>query len=222
MESPPPPVLFVGRASAKGAKPLVEALASKYQLHAVTSGKDAQSSAAKNQPRVIVVDAATLRTTGERVCKALRAAAPNAVIFRLIPAGDTTTASYADVSLTHPITAKKLMAHIQKHLTDSTEQVLSAGPLTLNLDRRILSAGGQETQLNPKLAALFEIFLKHPNQVLDRLTLMEAVWNTTYTEDTRTLSVHVSHARNILMSNGYTDLIKTIRGIGYCLELPTP
>lgn len=219
MESPPPPVLFVGRASAKESKPLVEALSKKYELHAVTSGKDAQTIAAETQPRIIVVDAATLRTTGERVCKGLRLAAPNAVIFRLMPAGDVSNVGYADVTLTQPITARKLLSQIQKHLTSAREQVLTAGPLTLNLDRRILSAWGQETQLNPKLAGLFAIFLKHPNHILDRATLMRAVWDTDYVDDTRTLNVHISYARQILEANGHPRLIQTVRGIGYCLEI---
>lgn len=219
MESPQTPVLFVGRASAKESKPLVEALSKHYELHAVTSGKTAQSTASQIQPRIILVDAASLRTTGERVCKALRAAAPNAVIFRLMPANDKTISLYADVTLMQPITARKLLSQIQKHLTNAHEQVLTAGPLTLNLDRRILSAWGQETQLNPKLAVLFAVFLKHPNQILERATLMRAVWDTDYIEDTRTLNVHISYARQILEANGHPRLIQTVRGIGYCLEI---
>jgi len=220
MESTPILVLFVGRASAKESKPLVEALAKKYELHAVTSGKTAQSSAAATQPRVIIVDAATLRTTGERVCKTLRAAAPNAVIFRLIPTGEVAASACVDVTLTQPITPRKLLAQVKKHLTDAHEQVLTVGPLTLNLDRRILIAWGRETVLNPKIAELFAIFLKHPNHVLDRAMLMRAVWDTDYVEDTRTLNVHISYARQILEAHGHPRLIQTVRGIGYRLDIP--
>lgn len=222
MESSPLPVLFVGRASAKECKPLVDALAKHYELHAVTSGKTAQAHAKQIQPRVILVDAASLRTTGERVCKTLRGVAPNAVIFRLMAANQDGTSAYADVTLNHPITARKLLSHIQKHLAHTRETILTVGPLSLNLDRRILTAWGHDTQLNPKLAGLFALFLKHPNQVLDRATLMRAVWETDYVEDTRTLNVHISYARQILEAAGNTRLIQTVRGIGYCLEIPLP
>lgn len=220
MEPPPTSVLFIGRASAKESKPLVEALAKKTTLHTATSGKAAEALAARVRPQVIVLDAVTMRTTGERVCKTLRAAAPSAVIIRLMPPGDHSPAPCIDLTLTHPVTPRKLLSHVQRHLHPPKEEVISAGPLSLNLERRILTAWGQETQLNPKLAELFGLLLRHPNHTLDRATLMRAVWQTEYVEDTRTLNVHISHARQILESNGHPRLIQTVRGIGYRLELP--
>jgi DNA-binding response OmpR family regulator len=46
------------------------------------------------------------------------------------------------------------------------------------------------------------------------------VWDTDYTEDTRTLNVHISYARQILEANGHPRILNTVRGIGYRLDLP--
>ncbi|MCU0476927.1 MAG: response regulator transcription factor [Anaerolineae bacterium] len=214
----PPRILFIGRASAKESRPLVEALAKRWELHAVVSGKDGQEQAAALVPRLVIVDAASLRTTGERVCKGLRAVVPAAAIVRLLGAQAALGVSAcADLTLHHPLTARKLLLHLQKLLDPPTENILAVGGVQLHLERRLLSANGHSTQLNPKLATLFAVLLSQPNQTIDRAELMRAVWDTDYTQDTRTLNVHISHARQILVAHGSPALIETVRGIGYRL-----
>src|SRR5262249_26377608 len=89
------------------------------------------------------------------------------------------------------------------------------------LSRRVLFVGGQEIQLTPKQALLFEIFMQHPGEVLDRKILMEKVWQTNYLGDTRTLDVHIRWIREAIESNpGKPRYLRTIRGVGYCFEVP--
>ncbi|MCA9909541.1 MAG: winged helix-turn-helix domain-containing protein, partial [Anaerolineae bacterium] len=79
----------------------------------------------------------------------------------------------------------------------------------------------QETILTPKLSQLVEIFLRHPGQTLDRKLLMAQVWDTDYLGDTRTLDVHIRWFRRAVEDNPSKPLyLKTVRGIGYRLELP--
>jgi DNA-binding response OmpR family regulator len=217
----PPPIVYIGRANARESRPLVEAIGKKWPMHTAASGKAGAALAGRVLPRLVIVDAASLRTNGERVCKALRAAAPSAIIVRVMPAEDSAKPSAcADHTLSHPLTPRRLVAQVQKHLGQPRERVLRAGPLSLNIDRRVLTAWGQETPLNPKLAELFAVFLKSPNATIERAALMRAVWDTDYTEDTRTLNVHISYARQILEANGHPRILNTVRGIGYRLDLP--
>jgi DNA-binding response OmpR family regulator len=92
----------------------------------------------------------------------------------------------------------------------------------VNLSRRILFANGQETSLTPKLVLLVETFFRHPGETLDRALLMERVWDTSYLGDTRTLDVHVRWIRRAIEENpGTPRYLKTVRGVGYRLDVPS-
>jgi DNA-binding response OmpR family regulator len=61
--------------------------------------------------------------------------------------------------------------------------------------------------------------MKHPGEVLERESLFKQVWNTQYTEDTRTLDVHISWLRKALEENPRKPkYLKTVRGVGYRLD----
>ncbi len=72
----------------------------------------------------------------------------------------------------------------------------------MQVQRRLLTINGHETQFNPKLAALLEVFMRQPNTTVDRATLMSVVWQTDYVGDTRTLDVHISKVRDLLKAAG--------------------
>jgi DNA-binding response OmpR family regulator len=66
---------------------------------------------------------------------------------------------------------------------------------------------------------LLSVFLKRPGEVLEREALFKQVWNTQYTEDTRTLDVHISWLRSALEENPRKPkYLKTMRGVGYRLD----
>jgi DNA-binding winged helix-turn-helix (wHTH) protein len=50
---------------------------------------------------------------------------------------------------------------------------------------------------------------------------MEQIWQTDYLGDTRTLDVHIRWARQALENGGGHRYLRTVRGIGYRLELPS-
>ena len=64
---------------------------------------------------------------------------------------------------------------------------------------------------------------RQPGETLDRKMLMENVWDTSYLGDTRTLDVHVRWFRRAIEENpGDPRYLKTVRGVGYRLEVPLP
>jgi DNA-binding response OmpR family regulator len=130
--------------------------------------------------------------------------------------------SAADVLLFQPFTARKLINAIERLLqVKNSDDVIVCGPLAVNLAQRVLIANGSETQLTPKLAQLVETFFRHPGETLDRKQLMEQVWHTNYLGDTRTLDVHVRWIRRAIETDpGNPRYLKTVRGVGYRLEVP--
>ncbi len=99
--------------------------------------------------------------------------------------------------------------------------MLRVGLLSLNIPKRLLTVGDREKRLTPKLAGLVEVFLRSPNTVINRKTLIQRVWNTEYMGDTRTLDVHIRWLREFVEADpGRPQIITTVRGVGYRLALP--
>lgn len=216
---PDPAVLYIGRLTAKGVKQAVEALKKRYTTAAAGSARAAEAAAGRIRPDVIVWDAASLRTHGDRALKALRTANPSARLIRILPTGERAASGLCDLTLHTPITPRKLVNQIEKLHRQPGDETLTAGPFVMQVQRRLLTINGHEIQLNPKLAALLEVFMRHANTTVDRAMLMNVVWQTDYVGDTRTLDVHVSKVRDILKAAGASDHLRTVRGVGYRLDV---
>jgi DNA-binding response OmpR family regulator len=201
-----------------------DALKKRYSVATASSGKRALELAAELSPRVVVLDAISLRTPGDRICQLLHDQLPKIPLIHLHPGPKETVQSCADIVLVEKFTSRKLINAIERLLhgkmAPAPDDTLACGPFTLHLKRRLLVFRGQETSLSPKLAQLVELFLRHPGETLDRKRLMEHVWNTDYLGDTRTLDVHIRYIRCAVESNpGKPVYFRTVRGVGYRLEI---
>lgn len=217
-----PNILWIGRTASKD-EGYVEALQKRYTLQIVPSGKQAVGVIEVQMPQVVIVNALSMRSSGERICRQIRQTLPQTPIVHLHPGPCEDQESPADVLLFPPFTSRKLLNCVERLLKAKSDEIIQCGPYAMNVSRRILVAHGQETQLTPKLARLVEFFLRHPNETVDRKTLMETIWQTDYLGDTRTLDVHVRWLRNALEHDGqHPRHLKTVRGTGYRLELLEP
>lgn len=209
-------VLLIGRSQVKGAS-YPASLKKRYDLTIVPNGKQAELSAVKQRPHVIVLDAVSLRTPGDRICYSLRQSLPE---IPLIHIHEGRVDSPADVCLSLPFSSRKLINSIERLITLTDDEIILCGPFSLNIPRRTLMSPQQETQLTPKVALLLEVFMRHPGETLDRKLLMERVWNTDYMGDTRTLDVHIRWIRQAIEADPDKPcFLKTVRGVGYCLAI---
>jgi DNA-binding response OmpR family regulator len=211
-------VLLIENLRANGVS-FADALRRKYQVQIAQSGKQALTMAQTLRPDVIVVDAASLRTSGNRICARLRDALGEMPIVHIRPPGLTQEKSAADVLLSPPFTSRKLINRIERFVSAGGE-LLEVGPFCLNLAQQSLITPWNEKKLTPKLVTLMEIFMRNPNQTLERRFLMQKVWQTDYMGDTRTLDVHIRWIREVVEPNPRKpQYIKTVRGVGYCFAV---
>ncbi len=85
-----------------------------------------------------------------------------------------------------------------------------------------MSSNGKKTRLTPKLVTLLKLLIKRQGQLVRREELMRQVWQTDYIGDMRTVDVHISWLRKAIEPDpSLPCYIKTIRGMGYRLDLPT-
>jgi len=198
-------------------------LARRYQVLLARSGKQAVEHIENNMVAAVVLDAASMNTSGERICERLRTYLPSTPIIHVCLPESVPIRSSADVSLTMPFTIRKLTNSIERLLKVSAVNeghILRCGPFVLNPEKRVLLTHDDEIALTPKQASLLELFFRRPNEVLERGWLMKQVWDTDYVGDTRTLDVHIRWLRCALENGaGKPHYLKTVRGRGYRLEI---
>jgi DNA-binding response OmpR family regulator len=196
------------------------ALEKHYDVRVAPSGKQGLTLAKAHPPRAVILDAISLGTLGERICRSLNVGLPGVPLIHLVPEGTRPMQSCGEVVLKHPITSRRLLNVLQRTIQEDAEEVIDCGPFVMNVTRRILVAHGKETQLTPKLSLLLEMFLRNPGQTIDRKRIMQHVWETDYLGDTRTLDVHIRWMRDVLEGKGgQPRYLKTVRGVGYCLDV---
>jgi DNA-binding response OmpR family regulator len=126
----------------------------------------------------------------------------------------------ADAVLSLPFTAQKLVNRIKHLLPGDGKDNLHAGPVRLDVEKRIVHCLGKQSRLTPRLVRLLKCLIEKPGEVIERKALFSQVWETDYTDDTRTLDVHVSWLRHAIEPDPQSPrFIKTVRGVGYRLDV---
>jgi DNA-binding response OmpR family regulator len=215
-----PRILWIAHERANS-PPFVTNLRNKgYEVAVTSTGVEALSKLDELQPDIAVVNAASMHTSGVRICHSLHTASNNLPIL-LIAEEDShySKDSYADVILKLPFTSRKLVNRIKPLLPSDGENCIRSGLILLDLERKRVRCHRRESSLTPRLTSLLQIFMEHPDEVMERDDLFRNVWETEYTEDTRTLDVHISWLRKAIEEDPRNPvLLVTIRGVGYRLN----
>lgn len=201
---------FVGGLTKKG-----------FRVISVPSGNAALGKLEKEQPDIIVIDADSMRTSGKRICQSLRSATSQTPIILILGNGVNEKDEFeADVIMHLPFTLQKLLNRIKVLLPlKSSNDVIKAGPIELDITHRFVKINEKQISLTPRLTRLLQALMQKPGQVFGRDELFKFVWETDYIGDTRTLDVHVSWLRNLIEDDPrHPDFIKTARGVGYRLD----
>jgi DNA-binding response OmpR family regulator len=210
-----------GRASAPS---FVSALEKKGYAVSIHHGLESALASAKDTtPDIVVLDAASMQTSGTRMCRATRAKLNGVPIVLVVPENTRPDpGNGATQTLVHPFTPRKLLNRVARLLPGDERFSMELGPIQLNLAQRKLRCLGRESRLTPKQVRLLEIFMQNPGRLLTRQALIRQVWHTDYTGDTRTLDVHMSWLRRAIEPDPKEPrFLKTIRGMGYRLDMPT-
>lgn len=192
-----------------------------FEVNIVATGSAALSSVGELKPDLVVVNAASLRSSGTRIVRAIRAQQNGLPIILIASQGQVVSEDIpANVVLTLPFTVRKLVNRIAPFIPGEGAEVLHAGNIHLDLGRKKLRCRDKEIKLTPRLTRLLQILIENQGEVVAREVLFREGWNTEYTGDTRTLDVHISWLRQALEEDVRNPhYLKTIRRVGYRLDV---
>ena len=127
-----------------------------------------------------------------------------------------------DDYLVKPFAFEELLARIRvlARRSQSALPIVRAGSLELNLVQRTVTRENRNIELLPQEFRLLEYLVRHANTVVTRRMLLEHVWDVHFDPHTSVVESHISRLRAKLNHGFDSELIQTVRGIGYKLLAP--
>lgn len=127
--------------------------------------------------------------------------------------------------VTKPFEIEELLARIRACLRLSTSikdtEVHRFEGLELNESTRDVKRDGRAIELTPREFDLLLYLMQHPQQVLSREQVLNAVWGYDYYGDTNVIDVYIRYLRKKIDAGEPSTYIQTVRGVGYVLKEQT-
>ncbi|HWJ36869.1 MAG TPA: response regulator transcription factor [Steroidobacteraceae bacterium] len=209
------------------ANSLVERFAEQdYVTLHMSDGKAGLVEALRDDFSAIIVDRMLPGMDGLELVKMLRREKSTPVIYLTTMGGidDRVRGLEAggDDYLVKPFAFAELLARIRvmtRRTAQSTPK-LSAGTIEMDLLQRTVMREGRLIELAPQEFRLLEYMMRNDNRVVTRKMLLENVWDIHFDPHTSVVESHISRLRARLNDGFATDVIQTVRSIGYRLFAP--
>jgi DNA-binding response OmpR family regulator len=125
--------------------------------------------------------------------------------------------------VTKPFSFEELMARVRAQLRAPGQReasVLEAGGIHMDLRTRRVQRDGCDVQLTAREFEVLAYLLRHPDQVLSREQILNAVWGFDFDPGTKVLEVYIGYLRRKLGAGDTSGPIETVRNFGYRLRAP--
>jgi two-component system KDP operon response regulator KdpE len=196
-----------------------------YAVFEASGGREALEAAAAQRPDLIILDLGLPDLDGVEVARRLREWSQTPILVLSVRESEEDKIAALDAGaddyLVKPFGTGELLARLRvllrRHPGAAEGPVLQAGPITMDLSRRQVTAGGRDVSLTPTEYDLLKILLQNAGRVITHRQLLRAVWGNAYEAETHLLRVNISNLRRKLEPDPDQPVIRNEPGIGYRL-----
>ena len=178
---------------------------------------------------VVLLDVMMPKLDGFEVCRELRRRSMVPIIMVTARGEDFERIMGLDIGaddyILKPFSAGKVMARVRAILRrvqprEAEQQNLySVGNLVIDLDKYLVTIGGEDVTLTKKEVELLWTLAKNSSKVFSRENLLDSIWGYDYFGDSRTVDSHIKRLRAKVDRFEHDEWeIKTIWGVGYRFE----
>jgi DNA-binding response OmpR family regulator len=124
--------------------------------------------------------------------------------------------------MTKPFSFEELLARVRAQLRSPSQRESSAlevAGIAMDLRTRRVRRDGRNVQLTAREFEVLEYLMRHPDQVLSRAQVLNAVWGFDFDPGTKVLEVYIGYLRRKLGEPRGDDPIETVRNVGYRLRV---
>jgi len=199
-----------------------------YQVFKAENGKDAVKQAQKVKPHLIIMDVMMPEMDGMEACEKIREnpeLKDTIITFLTARSEDYSQVAGFDVGaddyIAKPIKPKLLVSKVKgllRRLKDEeaeNSETLSVGNLLINREEYKIIKDGITIVLPRKEFELLYLLASKPGKVFTRAEILDKVWGNEVIVGGRTIDVHIRKLREKIDE----DVFKTIKGVGYKIEL---
>ena len=200
-----------------------------FGVERTLNGEDALNRCAQFRPHVVLLNWCSPTLSGIEVCRQLRALPQTRDVGIIMTgrAGDRQVVPAleggADDYLVRPFGIAELLARMRALLrrtrTEPERVRLELGDLAMDLTAVRVTRNGRDVHLGPTEFRLLELLMHFPNCVFSREEILHRVWGADCAVEPQTVNVYMRRLREAITRQGEPDVVRTVRGAGYRLEL---
>lgn len=198
-----------------------------FMLWEAENGREALALLERSPADLVILDVMMPLMDGWELCRELRRIYPELPMLMVTARTETIDKVKGfelgtDDYLVKPFDPPELVARVRallKRYRIASSQVIRLGEVELNRSSFEVCRGGERISLPLKEFELLFKLAAHPNQIFTRNQLIEQIWGIDYEGDDRTVDVHIKRLRERFPEPLSGFAIRTIRGLGYKLEV---
>lgn len=200
-----------------------------FEVTCVYDGRSGLQLALTEDWDVILLDIMLPQLSGIEVCRRIRQEKNTPII--MLTARDSVLDRVsgldngADDYIPKPFAIEELLARIRslfRRLTPNGTVApstrLTFQNVVLDVEAHLVHQDGQPIELTKTEYDLLLLFMQNINRVLTRDVILDKVWGYQAFVETNIVDVYVRYLRNKLDRDGGTNLIQTVRGMGYVMR----
>jgi DNA-binding response OmpR family regulator len=195
-----------------------------FAVVTAADGEEALEVHRRHDPHLVILDLMLPKIDGYEVCRQIRRTADTPILMLTARSDDIDAIVGlelgADDYVAKPFNPRALVARVKAIMRRSDSRPTGTRPIevgSLRIDprRREAAVGERRLELRAREFDLLTALARDPGVVFTRDGLLEHVWGTDFSGETRTVDVHIAEVRKKLGADGPT--IETVRGVGYRL-----